>query len=280
MTFWVAGAIVVGSVATGVSASRSAKSAAKRAERSAAAGRDQVDAAGALARDDVMDFFPAAQDDLLAGAGAAGDLITSGTREQQRLLAGGNVRAQKTLGSTFEQQKNALLGLPVDQQAFQSKGLPLSPPMENPLANNGPGQGLFTGIDQAPVLADQKRLKNSFNNSDVLGKVLDGEIELPGVDLDFLDSVLQTNLDRPFGASDSLFRIASQNDPAVIDRWIEFSGLPEHKQPKFRQLLAGLSSVINAGGGNQSNSVAPRSEISRPDRERSINRGLAASLRL
>lgn len=123
---------VGGALISADATSKASDKASEGAERSAA----RIEEAAATARGDVFDFFPSAQKDLLSGAGAAGGLISSGVGEQQRLLSAGNVGAQQTLGAGFTQQQNALLGLPVNQQAFAPREIELSPALQNPLAQN------------------------------------------------------------------------------------------------------------------------------------------------
>lgn len=133
---WVAVGAAVGVVGSGIISSRASKSAAETAAEGAERSGAQIERAADRARTDVLDFFPGAQQDLLAGAGAAGGLLAGGIGEQQRLLSAGNVGAQGTLQGGFGQVQNALLGLPVDQQAFAPQEIPLSQIPQNPLAQN------------------------------------------------------------------------------------------------------------------------------------------------
>ena len=146
----VAGATLV----TGVSASRSAKKAAKAGEQGQERSAAAVEFAADRARDDVMDFFPSAQQDLLAGAGAAGDIISGSVGEQQRLLSGGNLAAQSTLGQTFQTQKAALLGTAAP--TFASPVQQQSPPG---FAQAAPDQRVeaFLPKNVAPTLTPQQQ---------------------------------------------------------------------------------------------------------------------------
>ena len=119
-------AVVGGAIISSRSADRASDKAAAGAERAA----DKIQTAGEKARVDVLDFFPLAQQDLLTGANLAGDLISRGTQEQQRLLSQGNLNAQQTVGGGFDAIRSALLGLPVNQQAFAPRGITQSQPLQ------------------------------------------------------------------------------------------------------------------------------------------------------
>jgi len=153
--------IAVGTVGAGILSSRASAQASDVAAEGAERSGAQIQAAADRARTDVLDFFPSAQQDLLAGAGAAGGLLAGGIGEQQRLLSAGNVGAQGTLQGGFGQVQNALLGLPVDQQAFAPKSIELSPIPQNPLAQtiqqNPAAQQALTG---PPTAQEQANFAN------------------------------------------------------------------------------------------------------------------------
>ncbi len=149
---WVAAGTAVAVVGTGIVSSRAAKSAAKTAAEGAERSGAQIQAAGDLARRDVQRIFPQAQGDLIAGASGAADILGQGVTEQQRLLSAGNVGAQGTLQGGFSQVQNALLGVPVNQQAFAPQQIPLSQPLQNPIGQATGGGvvegGLFSNLGQ------------------------------------------------------------------------------------------------------------------------------------
>ncbi len=146
---WIAVAAVVGTGIQGARASsKAAGIAAEGAERSGA----QIQAAGDLARRDVQRIFPQAQGDLISGAAGAADILGQGISEQQRLFSAGNVGAQQTLGQGFGNIQAALLGTPINQQAFAPQSIELSQPIANPIGQTlGGGQvegGLFSNLAQ------------------------------------------------------------------------------------------------------------------------------------
>lgn len=247
---WVAAAIIGSTVVSGIASSRASSKAAKAGERGLERSAAAIEASANRAREDVFDFFPSAQKDLLAGAGAAGDILTQGIGEQQRLLSAGNVGAQSTLGAGFNQQQNALLGLPVNQQSFAPREIPLSQPLQNPLATGAggqqsSGQGLFSNIASVPVQADRSRFESAGTNAEVLNQVLSGEINLPGVDTSIIDLLLRSG-NFSAGGSLTLDRIASLSSPEAIDAYVKrtIPNLPE-LQAQLKTLVTGLSGIVN-----------------------------------
>ena len=71
------------------------------------------------ARADVTALFPSAQRVGAEGFQGALNVIAGGIPQQLAAFQGGNVGAQQTLGQTLPQIQNAILGLPVNQGAFQ-----------------------------------------------------------------------------------------------------------------------------------------------------------------
>lgn len=163
-----AGAAVVATVGSGVASSRAATKAADKAAEGSdaqqAASRELIADSASLARRDVQRIFPQAQGDLLSGAAGAVDILGQGVTEQQRLLSAGNVGAQQTLGQGFGNIQNALLGLPINQQAFAPQGIELSQPIVNPIGKAlGGGQvegGLFSNLGQN--IAEGKTEEDDF----------------------------------------------------------------------------------------------------------------------
>jgi hypothetical protein len=162
-------------------AADAAGDAADQAAGSSREARQQMMDAAEKARDDAFSFFPSAQRDLMAGASGAFDIFGQGITEQQRLLSGGNLNAQQTVSSGFDQTRNALLGLPVNQSSFQPMGLQASQLPQSPFAQQttpsqqttpaqiaqGQNVGLVDGVAigdgyvTAPGLAP---LQGSFSN--------------------------------------------------------------------------------------------------------------------
>lgn len=133
------------------SANRASDQAAAGSERAAEA----IRVAGSDARRDVLDLFPLAQRDLLAGAGGAFDIFSQGIRGQQQALGQGNMQAQQTVGQGFDQVRNALLGLPVDQSSFAPRNVGFSQLPFNPFTSGGgrfgSSGGAGGGIGAAPT---------------------------------------------------------------------------------------------------------------------------------
>lgn len=269
--------IAVGTVGAGILSSRAAKSAAETGAEGAALSGAQIQQAADRARTDVLDFFPAAQQDLLAGAGAAGGLLAGGIGEQQRLLSAGNVGAQGTLQGGFGQVQNALLGLPVNQQAFAPKSIELSQIPQNPLAqtiqqnpaalqqgtqNFSPEtikqiglnmasraqgqqpQGLFSQVGQVKEAAQKSRLGNVTTNIDVLSKVASGDVSIPGVDPDWVGKFM-ANLTpgKGFATSSSLNEFAIADSTKGLEAWLKRSGLNNENKEQMRRLVRGLQDI-------------------------------------
>lgn len=139
--------IAVGTVGAGILSARAAEKAGDTAAEGAERSGAQIQAAGDLARRDVQRIFPQAQGDLISGAAGAADILSQGVTEQQRLLSAGNVGAQQTLGQGFGNIQAALLGTPINQQAFAPQGVPSAPtPQGSPLSQPVPPQGLSQPI--------------------------------------------------------------------------------------------------------------------------------------
>ncbi len=239
--------IAVGTVGAGILSSRAAKSAAETGAEGAERSGAQIQQAADRARTDVLDFFPAAQQDLLAGAGAAGDLLASGIGEQQRLLSAGNVGAQGTLQGGFSQVQNALLGLPVNQQAFAPKSIELSQIPQNPLAQQDaqgqPVQGLFSQVGQVQQQAQQQRLEGVTSNADVLNKIVSGEFTIPGVDANRINEILSAKRVEgdTFLAKSQLVDLARSGTSEQIEAYLTRTGLNSENRSQFRQIIASLS---------------------------------------
>lgn len=149
---WVAAGSAVAVVGTGIAGARASSKAAGIAAKGAERSGAQIQAAGDLARQDVQRIFPQAQGDLISGAAGAADILSQGITEQQRLLSAGNVGAQQTLGQGFGNIQAALLGTPINQQAFAPQSIELSQPLANPIGQTlGGGQvegGLFSNVGE------------------------------------------------------------------------------------------------------------------------------------
>ena len=272
---WGAAAAAVGVVGSAVISSRSADKAADRAAEGAEQSGAQIQAAADRAREDVFDFFPSAQKDLLAGAGAAGDIISGGVGEQQRLLSAGNVGAQGTLGAGFGQVQNALLGLPVDQHAFDAQPIELSQPLQNPLVPpkgmeidpeklspedreiflsevhrailagevDVPGQGLFSDLSQLTPEGKETSIASDLlstgTNIDVYNKIISGELNFPGVDPNWISKLVSEGNLSPNDPDDTIMKLAKGSD-ADIQAWRDASGFNEENKNKIVSIILGL----------------------------------------
>ena len=135
----VAGASIVGGAISANASKKAANKASDAADRSAS----QIADAAKVARNDVMTQFPQAQQDLMAGAGGAFNLFNQSMRGQQNAVSQGNMNAQNTVGQGFGNIQNALLGLPVNQELYQAKGIAPTANSSNPF---GQFQGGFTNL--------------------------------------------------------------------------------------------------------------------------------------
>lgn len=238
-------AVGVGVVGAGVLSSRASAKAAGIAGEGAERSGAQIQAAADRARTDVLNFFPAASRDLLAGAAGAGELLAQGIGEQQRLLSAGNVGAQGTLGTGFGQVQNALLGLPVNQQAFAPQQIPLSQIPQNPLAQAADGgPGLIGGVQGA--ITEKEDSASSFlrtqpTNADILGAISRGDLDAPNVDLDFFDKLLAGPT---FGGSRQLLEFADMTDSEFNQRMAN-SGFNDENKSKMRALVSAIKRLRN-----------------------------------
>lgn len=240
-------ATAVAIVGAGALAARATKSAAKTGVEGAKDAGVITQVAADRARGDVLDFFPAAQQDLLAGAGAAGDLLTQGIGEQQRLLSAGNVGAQGTLGQGFGQVQNALLGVPVNQQAFAPQQIPLSQLPQNPLAQQAvqtgqpATQGLFSNVANVQPAARAAEIGRITNNRDLISQISTGEISLPGVDTAFWEAVIaQSGPSNTFLQKDS---IVNADTPGKLRALLDSTGFNDENKKKLATLVRQVQSV-------------------------------------
>ena len=172
-------AIAVGAASSARSSSKAASALKSGSETAAILAQN----ATGLARDRVKEFFPLAQQDLLTGSTFAGDILSRGTQEQQRLLSQGNLNAQQTIGGGFNAIRSALLGQPVNQQAFAPQGITQS----QPLRVGNQGQNIFAHTGQQSPLADFLAAKGQAGSErterirQILSGALGQEIPKPAV---------------------------------------------------------------------------------------------------
>lgn len=245
--------IAVAGVASGVASSRAAKSAAEAGAEGAALSGAQIQAGADRARGDVLNFFPAAQQNLLSGAGAAGDLLASGIGEQQRLLSAGNVGAQGTLQGGFGQVQNALLGLPVNQQAFAPKPIELSQIPQNPLVQQAgqqalagqpaqQPQGLFQNIADVQPAAQQEAFSGLKTNLDLFNAVSSGRLVLPNIspaDAAFFGELADEGAGGLRNASNDILTAS----PDKIREMIETSTLTPQNKRRLENLLKDVADL-------------------------------------
>lgn len=110
MSFWVAGAVVVG---TGVSA-YSSKKAGEQAAEGQKKGMDQSLSITNQARDDVMRLFQQSSQQSALARNQALDFYKQNAVKRIAPYQAGNMAAQQAIGQGATQANNAILGLPVD----------------------------------------------------------------------------------------------------------------------------------------------------------------------
>lgn len=230
MSFWVAGATVVGAVGSGYMAADAAKDAAKTGADASGRAGAQVQAAADQARRDVNAYIPAAQRDLLSGYSGAADIFSAGLPEQQRLLSGGNMNAQQTVGGGYNQYQSALMGMPVDQSNWQPRQVAPSAPIQNPFT---PGQ--FTDISQVTQQQQQQELAGLQTNRDFLGAINRGELGAQGVDTGWFNKLASENPE--WGSRSSLMNL-SQLTPQQIQQHLSGSNLTRNNQNNMATMIS------------------------------------------
>jgi len=108
-----AAAIAVGTIGSAVIGGKASEKAAQKGAEAQERAADTVSEAAERARTDVISFFPEARGNLFAGAQGAIDVFGAGIPIAQKQLQAGNLQAQETTARGFDQQRAALLGLPV-----------------------------------------------------------------------------------------------------------------------------------------------------------------------
>ena len=124
-----AAAIVGGVAAIGgaVSDRNTAKDQIKEQGKSSASARAFVEEKTGQAREDILNLFPIAQQAREAGSQGALDIFGKSIPQQLGAFQQGNVSAQKQLIAGLPQIQNAILGLPVNTQAFQPQTIGVDP---------------------------------------------------------------------------------------------------------------------------------------------------------
>tara|TARA_R110000803_G_scaffold170266_2_gene233301 strand:+ start:603 stop:1166 length:564 start_codon:yes stop_codon:yes gene_type:complete len=115
----VAGAAVVGAVAS----RNSTKAAINASEKAGQKSSQQLAASTAQARGDLFKLFPAAQENSQRGYQGALDVFKQALPQQANTFQAGNVAAQNQLLAGMPQYQNAILGAPVDYSQFQATQL-------------------------------------------------------------------------------------------------------------------------------------------------------------
>lgn len=119
----IAGAAVIGGVATNVAQNKASKAQGKATDRSIAATQQGT----AEARADINRIFPQAQETANVGFQGALDVFGQSVPAQFDVFQQGNVAAQQALISGLPQIQNAILGGNIDfsaLQPFQAQNLP------------------------------------------------------------------------------------------------------------------------------------------------------------
>lgn len=110
MSFWVAGAVVVGAVVAADSSNKASKRAAKGVKK----GLEQSLSLTDQARQDVMKLFNASSQSTRLGVEGAFDFYKSMAPQRANPIIQSNTAAQGVIGQGAQQANNAILGLPVD----------------------------------------------------------------------------------------------------------------------------------------------------------------------
>ena len=115
----VAGAAVVGAVATRNSTKKAINASTAAGDKAA----QQLKSSTNQARGDLFKLFPAAQQNTQQGYQGALDVFKQALPQQAGVFQAGNVAAQNQLLAGMPQYQNAILGAPVDYSQFQATQL-------------------------------------------------------------------------------------------------------------------------------------------------------------
>jgi hypothetical protein len=115
----IAGAAVVGAVASNKASKKQAEATGKASDASIAA----TERAVKQARGDLERLFPQAQQSLLQGYQGAADIFGQSLPAQTQAFQQGNLAAQQHILAGMPQMQNAILGGPVDYSAFQATAI-------------------------------------------------------------------------------------------------------------------------------------------------------------
>lgn len=238
MSFAVTAAVAGGTaLVSGYMASEASKDAAAAGSKSADKASAQVKEAADQARSEVKRYMPVAQKDLLAGYSGAADIFSSGIPEQQRLLSSGNMNAQNTISQGYDQYKNALMGIPVDQSSWQPQAPQMSAPVENPFKPN-----MFQDLSTLDSMAQQDALSGLRTNRDFLRAINSNELGLQGVNSNWFNKLARQNP----GFNDAMgIYNSTKLSPQQLDAQMQNSGFNIENQNKYRDLIAELNRVGN-----------------------------------
>ena len=117
------------------------------------------------ARADVSGLFPSAQRVAAQGSQGALDIIGQGAGAQIDAFTQGNVGAQQAVANTLPQFQNAILGLGVDQSAFQPVNLGLDASFLQGLRapSINPQQQMPQGVAEMPIVPQISGLPDFSN---------------------------------------------------------------------------------------------------------------------
>jgi len=116
----IAGAAVVGAVASDRASSKAAKAQGKASDASLAYTKQAADEA----RADINRLFPQAQQAGQQGFQGAMDVFNQSINPQMQAFQGGNVAAQNQILAGLPQMQNAILGNPIDYSQLQAYEAP------------------------------------------------------------------------------------------------------------------------------------------------------------
>lgn len=115
MSFFVAGAVVVGAGVSAYSSNKASKENSKNIKK----GLDQAESLASQAREDVMGLFERSSRNSALGLKGAMEFYRTAAPKRMTPFLQANQQAQAVIGQGAQQANNAILGLPVDMAFTQ-----------------------------------------------------------------------------------------------------------------------------------------------------------------
>lgn len=155
--------------------------------------RSYIDKMTNMGRADINKYFGQGQDFRQQGLGNAFNLISGALPQQLNMFNQGNYGAQNQIANTLPQVQNALMGLPVDPNAFQAKqmrpDISFLQNFENIANQNTPTDSGVSAV-VPPAASDQLPPNTpAYNPETYFKEVIPDTFEIPVINLSQTDPV-------------------------------------------------------------------------------------------